>query len=119
VRLLELISQEQFCKVESRILGDQVLVRGNGGDPGRAGGEFIVEHQLSRSVPQTLGATERSHQNEEFLVYDSVRRGRSGDGRRLAETGREAARWVDFGAHFVGRPVEHVILAQSAAGNQE
>src|SRR5580704_9833749 len=72
VRLLEFISHQQFGREDSRVPDDQMRVRRKVVDPGGAGGELIVQHELARSETKSLSATESTHDRNEFLVDDSL-----------------------------------------------
>src|ERR1700682_1930957 len=118
VRLLDFVCHEQFECVESGVLGNQVLVWRDTGDPWRARGELVVQYQLARSEAQTLSATERSHDDDEFLVDDSRRRFiRKDDRWGGIETAsvRCGGFIVHFGAGFSG----HGSLRGSMRNNQE
>ena len=72
VRLLHLVGHEQFSGVECAVLRDQVLIVGYARDPGSAGGEFVIQHQLARGEADTLGGAECAHEEDEFLVDHSM-----------------------------------------------
>jgi len=90
VRLFELISHDQFSRIDPSILGDQVLVRWDARDPGSACVELMVEHQLVRGEAQTFGATKSCHDDDKLLVDDShsLRGGRIRERNRRDTRGR-------------------------------
>lgn len=70
VGLFYFIGDEDFGGVDGSVLGYQVLVGRDAGDPGGAGGELMIEHELVRGEAQSFGSAERGHDSDELLVDD-------------------------------------------------
>src|SRR5208283_2535930 len=111
VGLLEFINDEQFGSVDRPVLGDQVLISRDALDPGSAGVELVVQHQLVRGEAQALGATKCCHNGDELFVNDfdsdftSLRDGRIGKhgrGDRGSVVGRRVYSTAGLAEHFVG-----------------
>ena len=110
----------QIPRFVRRVPGDQVRVRRDAGDPGSAGCELVVQHQLVRREAQTLSATERGHDGDKLFInyfdvdfdLSSLRDGRVWKRDRRGRSGRRNGSRVDFIAHFA----EHFFAGQWALG---
>jgi hypothetical protein len=122
VGLLEFVGDEQFGRIDRRALSDQMPVRRNAGDPGSAGGELVVQHQLVRCETQTLSTSKRCHDGDELFVndndfnFDCLRDGRIRKRDRRNRSVSVRSRRVDFIAHFAEHFVGQLALG-SGMGN--
>ena len=102
--LFKFAGDEQFGRVDCSILGYQMLVGRDAGDPRHAGGVFLIEHELVRGEARSLRSAERCHDNDELFVDDSgsSRNGRVGQRNGLCDRERTGSRCRDLGRGSAG-----------------